>query len=612
MIWSLLALLLPPLAYGQDDSSGQDQDIDIELFRPYPDATGYFAVPSSATLKHLQIGGSLWISYANDPVVLVYEGVRTQPVSAIVSGDDGDGLVDDRLAANAQVGIGLSRYFSFAIDVPMVLFQDGYDINTIDNPSMEPNPLIASGVGDLRLCPKVVALDLDKVPVGLAFMLPVGFPTGNGGSYLGEESYTVQPTAILEFSDGSIRDRKYGVRAAGTVGYRVRDANTLRGLELGNALVYGAAFGLRPADPLEIVAEFHGELSGPESAERPAEALFGLKILPYDILTINAGGGFGVISGVGAPDYRIFGGITVAPNLDPCVLDRDKDGVVNCEDQCLEEPEDLDEFRDSDGCAEDDNDADGLPDEDDTCPLDPEDRDGYKDRDGCPDPDNDKDQILDVDDQCPDEPEVVNNYLDDDGCPDEEPIYDTDGDGYNDDVDRCPRDPEDFDHFEDDDGCPDPDNDNDSFLDGVDQCPNEREVFNGVNDEDGCPDEGRVVVEQSSIKIYDKIYFEFNKAIIQEVSFSLLDEIAAVILAHPELTKIRIEGHTDDVGNDVYNLKLSQSRANAVMQALSLRGVDPARLDAVGFGEMRPILDNTTEEGRAENRRVEFIIVERQ
>ena len=121
-------------------------------------------------------------------------------------------------------------------------------------------------------------------------------------------------------------------------------------------------------------------------------------------------------------------------------------------------------------------------------------------------------------DRCPDEPETQNGYQDEDGCPDDAPAADTDGDGYDDDIDRCPYDAEDFDSFEDEDGCPEKDNDGDGLEDIVDKCPMVREVYNGVADTDGCPDEGRVVVENNFIRILDKIYFEFGKATIQELS----------------------------------------------------------------------------------------------
>ena len=84
-----------------------------------------------------------------------------------------------------------------------------------------------------------------------------------------------------------------------------------------------------------------------------------------------------------------------------------------------------------------------------------------------------------------------------------------------------------------------------------------------------------------------------------------------MILAHPEIKKIRVEGHTDSDGPDISNLKLSQARTQAVVDYLVSKGVERSRLDPVGFGESRPISDNTTPEGKAKNRRVEFIIVSR-
>jgi outer membrane protein OmpA-like peptidoglycan-associated protein len=75
-------------------------------------------------------------------------------------------------------------------------------------------------------------------------------------------------------------------------------------------------------------------------------------------------------------------------------------------------------FEDEDGCPDPDNDKDGILDVDDLCPNDPEDKDGFEDEDGCPDPDNDKDRILDKDDKCPNEPETYNGFEDEDGCPD--------------------------------------------------------------------------------------------------------------------------------------------------------------------------------------------------
>jgi outer membrane protein OmpA-like peptidoglycan-associated protein len=117
-------------------------------------------------------------------------------------------------------------------------------------------------------------------------------------------------------------------------------------------------------------------------------------------------------------------------------------------------------------------------------------------------------------------------------------------------------------------------------------------------------------VEEEQIVILDKVYFEFNKAAIKPESYGLLDEVATTILANPRLTKIEIAGHTDNKGNDAYNMELSDQRAAEVRKYLIQKGVDASRLSSHGYGETRPLMDNKTEEGRSLNRRVEFNILE--
>src|SRR5213075_2360218 len=107
-----------------------------------------------------------------------------------------------------------------------------------------------------------------------------------------------------------------------------------------------------------------------------------------------------------------------------------------------------------------------------------------------------------------------------------------------------------MDNFQDEDGCPDPDNDKDGIPDKDDKCPNEPETINGFQDEDGCPDKGpapKVKLERGQIVILEKVFFDTNKSKIQPRSFNLLDQVAALIKAHPEF-KIRVEGHTDSQG----------------------------------------------------------------
>jgi outer membrane protein OmpA-like peptidoglycan-associated protein len=217
-----------------------------------------------------------------------------------------------------------------------------------------------------------------------------------------------------------------------------------------------------------------------------------------------------------------------------------------------------------------DTDGDGIPDSADSCLLDPEDRDGYLDDDGCPDTDNDLDTLLDT-------------------------------------VDKCPLEAEDLDSYEDSDGCPEPDNDKDTVPDVKDQCPNEP----GSTTEEplGCPKEQLVVVTDCEVRITQQIHFEFNKDRIRPESFPVLDAVVDVLGKNPEI-KIEIQGHTDNVGSARYNKDLSNRRAGSVRKYLVSHGLSPDRLTSQGYGMERPIVDNSTDQNRALNRRVQFVRTE--
>jgi outer membrane protein OmpA-like peptidoglycan-associated protein len=107
------------------------------------------------------------------------------------------------------------------------------------------------------------------------------------------------------------------------------------------------------------------------------------------------------------------------------------------------------------------------------------------------------------------------------------------------------------------------------------------------------------------------VQFDTGKATIKKVSDKLLDEVAGVLAAHPEILKIEVQGHTDNRGTKGGNKILSEQRAAAVMKALVARGIDVARLASHGYGQDKPIDVNTTDAGRQKNRRVQFIILEK-
>lgn len=221
--------------------------------------------------------------------------------------------------------------------------------------------------------------------------------------------------------------------------------------------------------------------------------------------------------------------------------------------------------------------------------------------------------MLDPDDRCPVQPEDLDGVEDYDGCPDYAAmIVDTDGDGVQDTVDACVAQPEDYDGFLDTDGCPDPDNDVDFIPDVVDACPNEPETVNGNLDEDGCPDEALVELTKEQIVILEQVNFITGKAQIIEDSYPVLFAVLKVLEDHPEIKRVKIEGHTDSRGSNSYNLALSNERAEAIRAFLIERGVGAERLLAEGFGEFSPLVPNDSPENMEKNRRVEFHILEQE
>jgi outer membrane protein OmpA-like peptidoglycan-associated protein len=258
--------------------------------------------------------------------------------------------------------------------------------------------------------------------------------------------------------------------------------------------------------------------------------------------------------------------------------DKDGDGVPDKADACP----DVAGSPKAGGCP--DKDGDGVADETDKCP----DVKGLASNRGCPIADRDNDTVLDDVDQCPDVPGSPKYH----GCP----IPDTDGDGLNDEVDLCPEKagPVEFN------GCPIPDSDGDGVNDKDDKCP----TVAGSLANHGCPDIRKEIVEKVNYAA-KKIFFVTGSDKIATASYSALDNVAAVLKANANL-KLLVEGHTDNVGKPASNLTLSQKRAEAVKNYLVQKGLDANRLEAKGYGQDKPVADNSTPAGRAANRRVEL------
>jgi outer membrane protein OmpA-like peptidoglycan-associated protein len=298
--------------------------------------------------------------------------------------------------------------------------------------------------------------------------------------------------------------------------------------------------------------------------------------------------------------------------------DRDNDRVSDRKDKCIDIPG-VWKFE---GCP--DRDGDGIQDINDACPDVP----GILKFNGCPDRDND--DIPDAKDDCPDDAGLPQFN----GCPD------TDGDGIMNKNDSCVTDPG-LPEFN---GCPD--RDGDKIIDKIDECPDKRgeAIYNGCPDSDGdeipdpkdkCPfeigpisNEGCPVrIEKAIIQnvqpikvelsqeeamvmemVVKNLQFETGKAIIKPVSFESLNQLADLLKRKTDY-KLTIDGHTDNVGSAKMNLDLSSRRAKAAKDFLISKGVAGDRIKATGYGLTKPIAPNTTDEGRQQNRRVEFAIV---
>jgi OmpA-OmpF porin, OOP family len=279
---------------------------------------------------------------------------------------------------------------------------------------------------------------------------------------------------------------------------------------------------------------------------------------PGDHWWVGAGAGSSILRGYGAPDLRIIGLIgTYVP-------------ILESEAKSPERRAEIRERRRREAAS--DRDHDGIPDNIDACPDEPEDHKGNDPNDGCPMP------------------------------------PDRDGDGIPDQYDKCPDQPEDKDGIDDGDGCPEDDADNDGVPDAVDACPKMPGKPNKDPKKNGCP----MLIEGDGtvVRVLQQVHFAFGTAQILPESFPVLQEVADYLKANKAIKKMAVEGHTDNKGSPDLNKRLSQERANSVMNWLVQHGVENGRVEAHGYGMEKPIEDNDTDAGRAKNRRVEFHILE--
>lgn len=522
----------------------------LDQFKPAPLASDGFALSRPEVLQKGGWGALALLDYANDPLVYEFD-----------SDKDDESVVKHHLVVHLGVAVAIGGRFTVFVMVPINAVMKGEQNLTVAAPRAD-----GPGLGDASIGGRVLVVGeaSDAFALSAEFIgrLPTAEWADSGQAYAGDKIGSYEPALVAEGRAGRFDMR---VRLGG----RFRQEETVGNLKLGQELLYGVGARLRLATGFYAHAELYGGTLMSDFFAReqsPLELLLGAKARASDWF-MGAAAGPGLVPGYGSPDVRIIGTVGYMP-LEEEPKDTDGDGLLDPNDGCPLEPEDRDRFEDGDGCPDPDNDHDGVLDAQDQCVLDPEDKDNFEDENGCPDPDNDQDGLLDA-------------------------------------ADQCPLEAEDKDNFEDENGCPEPDNDKDGVFDGADACP----LVPGVPETKGCP-KPTIQIENGKLMILERVEFAVNKDVILESSEHILLEVKKTLEENADFKRVRIEGHTDDVGKDNKNLELSMRRARSVARWMLERGLAAQRFEAYGCGENRPLTSNDSEENRQTNRRVEFHIVD--
>ena len=563
----------------------------LNRFEVAPAGDRMFGVPSpfaaggDTPVLHMMLLGD----WAHDPLL-----IRDARGTEIPDG----AVVGNQFFMNINASIAIFNRLNFNINIPVAFVQDGESPTSKGTVFSSP-----SGVefGDVRLGLRLNLLGDYRDPFQLAVAGSVWLPTSSPGAYVSDGQVRGMPQLVL---GGRVHRAVYSA----AIGPEFRKSQTWNGIQQGTMLRWGGGVGFLfgAEQQLQVGPEVSAAVVLADSNKNNAniEGLLDVRYRFADDFEAGVGVGPGFTPGIGTPTRRGVFMLAYTPLQKPPPGDRDHDGFLDPVDACPDVPGVASSDPKKNGCPLSDRDRDGIFDDVDACPDVPGVASDDPTKNGCPRSDRDGDTIFDEDDACPDVAGPANKDPKKNGCP----PTDRDGDGVFDDQDACPdikgiktSNPATN-------GCPG-DFDKDGIRDDVDACPFEKGKPNADPLKNGCP---RLVrVTQKEIQILEEIQFAFDKSAISPKSSDLLDEIAAVMVEHPEITKVEIEGHADAVGTSAYNKKLSQQRADAVRAALLERGVTAERLTAKGYGKDAPVADNDTEEGRRLNRRTPFTILER-
>jgi OOP family OmpA-OmpF porin len=556
-----LAVVLMVVGLAGSVAAQQAEGFALNRFDPSERGSEWFVLESLDLRGDTRIAAGVVGDWSHKPLVLYAP-----------DGSEDKLLVRDQLFLNVGAGLILRHRLRLSFNVPVAVWQRG-EAGTLDGVTYAP-PSKAS-LGDVRVGADVRLLGTAIGPFTLAVGAQVHIPTGSRGDYTGDGKLRVVPRVLAA---GDVGPLAYAARLGFAL--RARDGQYATGT-LGSEVQFAAAVGLRLADRKLVVGpELYGGtvVSSSDAVFKklstPLELIIGGHYTIADQVRAGLGVGPGLTRAFGTPQVRVLASLEYAPAyVPPPPPDRDGDGVVDGEDACPDVAGMKTADPKTNGCPPPpDRDKDGIIDGEDACPDEP----GVKTEDpktnGCPPPppDRDKDGIIDGDDACPDEPGVKTEDPKTNGCP-----------------------------------PPPPDRDGDGIIDGEDACPDAAGPKNEDPKQNGCP---AARIEAGEIKILQQVKFKTNSATILPESDAILTAVVAILTEHPEIEKVLVEGHTDNRGGKAYNLRLSDRRAQAVVAWLVKHGVDNARLSSRGFGLTRPLEPNDTEEGRRNNRRVEFHI----
>ena len=575
----------------------------LDQLEPAPAGDAFFGVPSAGVGGHLVPRAMVMFDYAHRPLRF-----RTD-----AGGETA--IVASQGFLRVDASFALWDRAEFSVDAPFAIVQSGQDPKI---PGVDYHPPTSAAVGDVRLGIRARLAGGDRDPIQLGINSYAFLPTGSSDKYTGDGGARGQAQLVVGGRVGSSSGPSFVWTAAGGV--------ELRSEKHPHQVVFGGGAALVLGDDLlQIGPELYGAAdlgsepltvatTGITSASQThLELLGGAKLRILGGLVFGAAAGPGLSSAAGTPVFRAIGtlGWSPAPPKEKAAVvvvvgDRDDDGIKDDIDACPDVKGELQSDPAKDGCPPADRDGDKVLDVDDACPTLAGNPNVDATKNGCP-KDTDDDGVFDPVDACPAEKGVASQDPAKNGCP-----GDRDADGILDAADACPDVPGPKNADASVNGCPD-DPDGDGIKAPKDACPNEKGAADPDPKLNGCP---RLVrVDQDEIATRTQIQFKINgrsrSETISPVSADLMKEIHDVISDHPEITKIEVQGHTDDSGRDDYNLTLSQERAEMVRKWLIDAGIPGDKLVAKGYGYTKPVADNRIRQGRQANRRVVFVILER-